>query len=471
MRLAVFCLMVPLTFLTIQSCGDAGQSSGVTVISGATLFDGTGSPGIENSVIVLRDERLECVGSEAECSVPDGAEIIDAAGKYITPGLVDTHMHFFQTGFFDSRPDAMDVTDEYPYSEVAAYQEQHPERYYDSYLCSGVTAVYDVGGMTWSISLEESAENKPNAPHVAAAGPLLTPVAGAQFDLPSDRVLVQLDTEETGLKMVRYVSALGSTGVKFWQLRADDDEYMARVESASEEIRRQGNQMIAHATTLEQAKAALRHGTKLLVHSVEDVEVDDEFIRLALENETIYNPTLIVGDGYIQAYRAAAGIEPLDVTDPNGCVDDRTRELINSADQFSDHPRFSQSFMQMLERASEPQNQEDGAFFERMNLRKVYEAGIPIAVGTDAGNPGTLHGISIYDEMEAMQDAGIPSEELIVMATQNGASAMQRLDDFGTLEAGKFANLIILEEDPSEDISNMRSLSDVMIKGAFYNPQ
>lgn len=470
MRLVVFCLTIAITILTFQACADQPQTTPVTVISGATLFDGTGAEAIENSLIVIRENRIECVGSDEDCPVPDGAEVVNASGKFITPGLVDAHMHFFQTGFFDSRPDAMDITDTYPFTGVAAYQEQNPERYYDTYVCSGITAVYDVGGMTWSIDLEETAELNPMAPHVAAAGPLLTPVPGAPFDLPSDRVLVQLDSEETGVKMVQYVSALGSTGVKFWQLDEDNPEYMGYVDAAADEIERQGNQMIAHATTLAQAKAALRNSTKLLVHSVSDVEVDDEFIQMALENETMYNPTLIVSNGYNDAYRAAAGIEPIEITDPNNCVDEKTRELINSADRFSDHPLFNnEAILERLEHAADPQTRKDVAFFERINLRKVHEAGIPIVVGTDAGNPGTLHGISIYDEMEAMQDAGISAEDLIVMATRNGAMAMQRLDDFGTLETGKFANLIILEDDPSEDISNMRSLTDVMIKGNFYN--
>jgi len=469
MRKAIHYILVSAAIFLFLSCSDAIEEPGLTAITGATLFDGTGSDAVENSVVIIEGDRITCVGTSEDCTAPGGATMVDASGKFITPGLVDAHMHFFQTGFFDSRPDAMDITDTYPFTEVAAYQEQNPERYYDTYVCSGITAVYDVGGMTWSIDLEERAELNPMAPHVAAAGPLLTPVPGAPFDLPSDRVLVQLDSEETGVKMVQYVSALGSTGVKFWGLDDDNPEYMGYVEAAAAEIERRGNQMIAHATTLAQAKAALRSGTKLLVHSVSDVEVDDEFIQLALENETIYNPTLIVSNGYNDAYLAAAGIDPMDITDPNNCVDEKTRQLINSADRFSDHSLFNnETMMERIKQASEPQTREDGAFFDRMNLRKVHEAGIPIVVGTDAGNPGTLHGISIYDEMEAMQEAGIAAEDLIVMATKNGAMAMQRLEDFGTLETGKFANLIILEEDPSEDISNMRSLSDVMIKGAFY---
>jgi len=463
MRICFFYLTLFCFLSMFISCGEENGDSAFTAITGATVFDGTGSDPILNSVIVIRDDRIDCVGNSADCNVPEDAAIIDATGKYITPGLVDAHVHFFQTGFFDSRPDALDITDTYPFPEVVAYQQMNPERYYDAYLCSGITAVYDVGGMSWSVGLQSSAEQDPYSPHVAASGPLITPAQGAPFDLPSDRVLVPLNSEDDGIKTVQYMSALGSTGIKFWQLRADDEAYMRRVEAAAEEIRRTGNVMIAHATTLEQAKAALRNGTKLLVHSVSDREVDDEFIRLALENETIYNPTLIVSSGYLLAYRAAADIEPLEIVDPNGCIDQKTVDLLNSAADFKDHPRLSGGFLERL-RNFDPQT---GRVSDTdvLNLMRVYEAGIPIAVGTDAGNPGTLHGISIYDEMEAMQAAGIPADDLIVMATRNGAMAMQRLEDFGTLEAGKLANLILLDEDPSEDISHMRSITHVMIKG------
>lgn len=452
-----------LIILVLSGCTLQPVNSPVKIITGATLFDGNGTGPIMNSVVVIRDNRIECVGTVGDCEIPDRAEHIDATDKFITPGMVDVHMHFFQTGFFDSRPDAMDLNDVYPFPEVAAYQQQNPERYYESYICSGVTGVYDVGGASWSVGLQKHAENHPTAPHVAAAGPLITPAQGAPFDLPSDKVLVPLNTVEDGVRTVQYLSELGSTGIKFWQLAVGNDEYMSRVGATAEEIERRGNQMIAHATSLEQAKAALRNGTKLLVHSVSDLEVDDEFIELARENGTVYNPTLIVSSGYLLAYRAAAGIEPLEINDPNGCLDQKTAELINTASQFQDHPRLTENFKERL-LAFNPETDRVRRVDE-INLRKLHNAGIPIAVGTDAGNPGTLHGISIYDEMEAMQNAGIPAGEIIVMATRNGAMAMQREHDFGTLENGKMANLILLESDPSIDISNMRSLTHVVIKG------
>jgi imidazolonepropionase-like amidohydrolase len=196
---------------------------------------------------------------------------------------------------------------------------------------------------------------------------------------------------------------------------------------------------------------------------VSDQEVDEEFIRLAKSKGTIYTPTLTVSSGYTLAYRAAAGIAAFPIEDPNGCVDTKTKERLKKASQFEDHPRFSKSFKERLQSFDPKTDRLSDT--DLKNLQKVYEAGIPIAVGTDAGNPGTLHGVSIYNELEAMQQAGIPAEDLIVMATQNGAKAMEREQDFGTLESGKLANLIVLEEDPSEDIANIRSIEQVMLNG------
>jgi imidazolonepropionase-like amidohydrolase len=167
------------------------------------------------------------------------------------------------------------------------------------------------------------------------------------------------------------------------------------------------------------------------------------------------------------AFRGAADIAPIPINDPNGCVDQRTRELITTASQFKDHPRLNEALKNRLQ-AFDPEKDMSSDIMLQ-NLKKLYEAGVPIVVGTDAGNPGTLHGISIYDEMEMMQEAGISPEDLIVMATKNGALAMRRVNDFGTLERDKLANLIILDANPSEDISNMRSLTHVMIKGELLD--
>ena len=103
------------------------------------------------------------------------------------------------------------------------------------------------------------------------------------------------------------------------------------------------------------------------------------------------------------------------------------------------------------------------------NLRRVHESGAVVATATDAGNPMTLHGPSMYGEMERMQAAGLSAMDIIVMSTRNGAYAMDRLDDFGTLEAGKIADLVILTEDPVADVAAFRSLTHVMRMGVMHD--
>jgi cytosine/adenosine deaminase-related metal-dependent hydrolase len=142
-------------------------------LRGATLFDGNGGT-LANSTVIIRDGRIEALGG-ADLEVPENAEVIDLAGKFITPGLVDAHVHFSQTGFFDGRPDALDIRDTLPFDSVQARQRRNPDRYFETYLRSGVTAVYDVGGFDWTLDLQKSVEDDLNAPHVAASGPLLTP--------------------------------------------------------------------------------------------------------------------------------------------------------------------------------------------------------------------------------------------------------------------------------------------------------
>lgn len=87
---------------------------------------------------------------------------------------------------------------------------------------------------------------------------------------------------------------------------------------------------------------------------------------------------------------------------------------------------------------------------------------------TDAGNPLTLHGPSIFSEMEAMQAAGLSASDIIVMATRNGAQAMGRLKEFGTLEAGKLADLLVLADDPRADVRAFRSLTHLMRGGRLH---
>ena len=435
-----------LGILILAACSPSPSSeSKITVLQGAKLFDGTGNS-ISNSVIILQDGKISAIGGP-EIEIPENVNLMDVTGKFIAPGLVDAHVHFSQTGFFDGRPDALDIRDTLRFDSLQARLKRDPQPYLESYLRSGVTAVYDVGGFEWTVHLAKSAESNLNAPHVAAAGPLLTPFDQDRLDIfnvPPARQMLALTSPEFGKEYVQKSTAMGSTGIKIWSFNLKDSLFMQSLRAVAEEVKTQGNQLIVHATNLDEAKEAIRLGAKVLVHSVDDQVVDEEFIQMAKESGVIVCPTLVVVPGYSIAFKSLRGEYPLN--DPNQVVDSETRNLLKDSQAFFKYYNGSEKFEEMVKKTEEV----DGQLKTNMyaNLKLLYEAGIPIALSTDAGNPGTLHGLSIYDELEAMQAAGIPARDLIPMATQNGAKTMRRLDDFGTLEVGKMADLIILDKDP-----------------------
>jgi imidazolonepropionase-like amidohydrolase len=436
---------------------------------GGTLVNGSGADVVPGAVVVIEGDRIACAGPSADCGVPDAARVIDVSGRWITPGIVDAHVHFSQTAWADGRPDALDVRALYPFEAVQYRQRTMPERYFRAYLCAGVTAVFDVGGFPWTWTLRARTEADAFAPHVAAAGPLISHVSPPQWVLPAERQIIELADSESGRAGVRYLAANRSDAVKLWFIGPTDEmrtEIDARVRAVAEEADNYGIPLIVHATSLREAKVAVRAGARVLVHSVQDRPVDEEFISMmtASAGEVLYMPTLTVRGGYVRMYESALTGEPPEVDDPNRCVDEDTLTKIAESAEVGEYMRFGEErFENYAARAAEA--------YEIMvaNLRMLHEAGATIAMGTDAGNPLTVAGPSVYTEMEAMQDAGMSPMSVIVAATRNSARAMNREQDMGTVEAGKIANLLVLAADPVADVRNFRQLEAVIRGGRFHN--
>ncbi len=440
-----------------------------TAIVGGTVLDGTGRS-VRNGVVVVTGDRIACVGTAAECPVPEGATRVDAAGRFVTPGLVDAHVHFSQTGWVDGRPDGLAAPAIYPYAETARALRATPERWFRSYLCSGITAVYDVGGHPWTTQLPARAEADPMATHVRAAGPLITHAGRSALDVDKEvYTFLPMATSDDVRLSVSTLKSMGAQAVKIWYLApqpARRDELDGRMMEVGAAAKAAGLDLIVHATGLREAKVALRAGAVLLVHSVEDQPVDEEFLTLLSANRAVYAPTLIVGRNATRANVAIGLGLPFPIDDPGRCVDPDTVAKINDVGPLRPLIPEERRTVDVAFRRLEAVGARVALMGE--NLKRVHASGNTIVVATDAGNPLTLHGPSIYNEMEAMQAAGIPAGEIVVMATRNGARAMRRERDFGTLEKGRIADLLVLSEDPRNDVRAFRSLTHVMRAGRLH---
>jgi imidazolonepropionase-like amidohydrolase len=427
---------------------------------GATLVDGTGATPVRNAVVVVREGRIVCAGPRATCQVPADADTVSAVGKWLIPGLIDTHVHFSQTGWVDGRPDALDLRDRYPYETVEADLHARPERLFRSYLCSGVTSVFDVGGYPWTLELQARTARSTTAPRVLAAGSLLSTI-DFWLNLPDQRQFIYMADETTVRQAVRTHKTWGAAAIKVWYIMPpqppDTARMSALVHAAGDEARKVGLPLIVHATGLWEAKDALRAGARVLVHSVWSAPVDDEFLTLARQG-TIYVPTLMVPDGYRQvtARRFARDRQPL------ACVDPTTRAKALATDTVALAQRPSDSLL-----AARTARTARSLAQAQANLKRVHDAGIPIALGTDAGNPLTLHGASVFQELEAMQASGLTPRDVLVAATANAARALG-LDSTGTVTAGATADLVVLDADPLSDIRNVRRIALVVRRGEVY---
>jgi imidazolonepropionase-like amidohydrolase len=436
----------------------ANASPPPIVILGATLINPGASP-MRNATVVVAGGRIVCAGPASTCSPPATAEVVHADGAYITPGLIDAHVHYSQTGWVDARPDAIDLRAEFPYDSVNSAMRMEKGLFDRAYLCSGVTSVFDVGGYPWTIPLMQANERALDAPRVVAAGPLLATV-DYWVNTPSMRQFLHMASDSATRRAVRENAHFGSRAIKVWYLQVSDSlrpVMRARLELAAEEARRVNLPFIVHATELERAKESIRAGANVLVHSVAPEAIDDEFIALAKQRGTIVIPTLTVYEGYADVFagRSPAARYPLD------CVDRGTRAKLERVLPDAKRAPGLKGFVRS--------GRADTLYASTArNVRRMHAAGVPIAVGTDAGNPGTAHGPSIYREMEALQSAGLSAADVLASATIVAARAMGRATEVGTIQAGKLADLVVLDADPVADIANLRRVRLVMKGGALY---
>ncbi|MGI8482022.1 MAG: amidohydrolase family protein [Chthoniobacterales bacterium] len=429
-----------------------------------------------NAAIVIDGDHIDSIGPKI---LPADAKLIDAKGKFIRPGYIDTHVHFFQSGDIYTRPDAVDVTSVRPYKDEVAWIKAHLDDTFASYLRCGITSVVDVGGPMWNFEVRKRAHSTAKAPRVAVAGPLISSVARPQLDL-GDPPIVKIDTSEQGREFVRKLAAQNPDYIKIWYIVPSSEAVPGRsdveraaifrpvVHAVIEESHRVKLRVAVHATELEAARAAVEEGADLLVHSVIDRLVDDAFLRLLKDRGTILTPTLVVFERYGRTFANKLNLTPeekawgnpeviatLDVTKlPPDKMPDRIKTAMANPDETLN--RIRKTYEIALK-----------------NLKTLEDAGITIAAGTDAGNIGTIHGPALFREFQLMREAGLTPMQILQSTTANAAKTFggDTGAKIGAIAPGKFADLVILNSNPLDDIAHASDLQAVIKNGVLYPGQ
>ena len=421
MRKKITGLLAIIGLLTLYSSTSSANEGSIAFI-GARIIDGTIADPIEDGVVVITDGRIQTVGPRSDVTVPDEAQIIDVAGKTIMPGLINAHGHVGGTLGL----------------EGGHYNTDNLLRQLGLYARYGVTTVNSLGGD------EEQGFALRNS----------------QFDQNLDRARIYVAGSvvlgDTEADVRAEVNRNADMGANFIKVRIDDElgtaEKMPRniFDALVDQAHRRRLPVAAHLFYLDDAKYILNSGADLLAHSVRDLPVDDEFIDLINSKGVCYIPTL-------------------------------TREvstfIYESEPEFFSDPYFikeaESAILEQLkspERQTRMQNSRAAAGYKialevaMANIKALNDGDVRIAMGTDTGPPARFQGYFEHMEMQMMVDAGMSPIEAIRASTGVAADCIG-MGDIGTLEPGKWADLIVLDANPAEDIENSKTISSVWIAG------
>ena len=403
-------------------------------IVGAQLIDGTDAGPVTDSVLVIQDDRIQAAGSRDSTSVPDGAKVIDAMGKSIIPGLVDMHNHY--------------TVGDLPMVD----------RRLRTQLYFGVTSARSIGSDPPEkvARMLEAHAGDVVGPRMYTAGRGFTHPGG----FPPGNTNNQPETENEAREMVRELASQGVHFVKMWVNEMPEPGLKITPEMRAvivDEAIRNELVPVAHINEESDVRQLVSVGVRDFLHTVVDTEVGEEFLRLCLENEVTFSPTLSIAQaGWLWVERPElldqpeirAGFLPDVVASWD---DPEIRAKILNNPNFE---RRKESFKQRLE-----------------FVKKISDAGIAIAVGTDSGTRNVPMGWATHHEMHLYVEAGLTPMQAIVAGTRTGAELMTRVDgaEFGTLEPGKIADLIVLNANPLDDIRNTLKIDQVMQRGKWVD--
>lgn len=455
-------LLILFSLLFSFSCGHPkpSESQATLIFAHATIIDTSGGPNQTDMTVFITGDRITDIKKTGKVRLPKGARVIDAAGKFLVPGLWDMHVHWYD------------------------------ERFLPLFIANGVTGVRQMFGIPWNLDWRErAARGELLAPRLAIASPI---VDGPDSMLGgSMKVANETDARQA-------VQKIKSSGFDFVKVYSDlpRDAYYAIADEAA----KQGLVFAGHVPHSVSALEASDAGQKSIEHLTGVLEAcspaGGEITRGYAKNMAGVNRTgmdtarlqvlRVLFERVLATYdkeRAAALFARFAKNGTWHCptlTALRSIAFLGDAD-FRNDPRLK--YMTEAARFSwQPENNplmasrtaEDYAIRKRRNqkemitLAEMRRAGVRFLAGTDTLNPFCFPGFSLHDELALLVEAGFTPMEALQAATLNAAIFLGKAESLGTVEKGKIADLVLLEANPLEHIENTRRIAAVVLGGELF---
>ncbi len=425
-RIVCFALLIAVP-IGVGGCSEGSSRRIDLAIVHANVVDVVAGKTAEDRTVMIRGDRIAAIGPSGEMEVPEDAEVLDAEGGFLIPGLWDMHVH-------------------------ALWDEEVARVFLPLFVVNGVTGVRDMGG---SIAVRDRVREWTDAgrlvsPHVVSPGPFVDGI-----DFYPGLTIVATDASE-GTAAVDSLVAASVDFIKVYT-QLPREAFVALMHRAREV----GLDVVGHVpagVTPEEASSMDFRSIEHLRDEIEplcrpnSVDACGAMFDVFRENDTGQTPTLVV-------LRAKAS-------------------LLDSSIVFDDrHSYVPQMVREEWAASRESKMGNPLEYFEEKRERfrdelwlvgEMYRAGVRILAGSDAGSLYSLPGFGLHDELELLVEAGMSEADVLRSATLGAAEFLGAINSLGTLEVGKFADMVLLEGNPLEDIRNIRSIEAVVTGGAMH---
>ena len=415
---AVYCI-----FAVCQATAVAQEN--VVAIVNAIIIDGNGDAPIEDGVILIRGDRIEAVGKKIK--IPADAKIIDADGRVAMPGLADMHVHLAAGWSEDGR-------------DVLGYQSR-----LNALVYAGVTTVFDTGNFLPFVAQlrQEIDAGRIIGPKIYYVGPL---IESADPNWPAISLSLTSTAQAPGI--VKYLKNNGADAVKAYG-RLSGPQIRSLVFAA----RKESLPVIVDVWVRNGAEHLLTSGLRAFAHT--PGRVTEDTINTMKERE-IFIITTHAGTEASSRLRHPTYLQhPLiaDTINPKILDDLRNEAALELTDREKENLEFKSAFIEQVQE----------------NVKNLWDAGVPLVAGTDGTTKGLFLGEGIHRELELLVAAGLTPLDAITAATKNAARLMEDEGDWGTLDAGKRADILLVKGRPDLNISDTRNVEVVMQRGRIID--